>query len=458
MNKHNGFEPRDLVIHFRDLVLYVALRWRSILLVALACAVLFGGFAYWQDTKQYASTSENHQAIIHADPDAEGLARVATVQNYRAAYASLCAYNQSAPMMHIDFMAVHTRRMSYLITGDNYVLTGDNAYAAATLYSKSLASQDLYADLGEQDKDVLPAYVAELLSVKLTHENTQTPVKSVFLDIEIVAPTKALCNQLADLTRDTVSDLVGPVTESVGNHTGKWVFNRYTVTGSEAVRTHQLESLKQQKQLQIDLAAAEGALTAADRAYLSRLEKQEVEPTPGAAQPKPNLSVKSVVLGFLIGFALMVLWYALRYLFCGRVLSENDLVARHGVTVFGTLGGERKRCFVDRALCRVWQDEDTDPDLLARQVVLSAENAGLTTVYVMGGLPDTFAEELSENNISVVTGDNPADSGKDMDGLATADGLLLAVRAGVTRHADLARALALAKTLDCPVLGAVIQK
>lgn len=451
MNKQNEFDPRDLTIHFRDLMLYVALRWRSILLVALAGAVLLGGFTYWRDMSLYGAAAEKTETVIAAEPDDAGLARVATVQNYRAAYTSLCAYNQAAPMMSIDFMAVHTRRMSYLVTGDC-------AYAAAALYSKSLESQDLYADLEEQDEDVLPAYLAELISVKLTYESGDTPAHCVFLDVEIVAPTKALCNQLSEVVRRTVSGLTSPVEEAVGAHAGSWAFDRYVVAGSETVRNRQLDSLKQQKQLQTDLAAAEGALTAADRAYLNRLEKQEVEPDPDHPTPKPTLSVKRILLGFLAGFALMALWYALGYLFCGRVLSENDLAVRHGISVLGSLAGEKKRCCADRLLCRLLQDKDTDPDLLARKLVLAVEEARLTCVYLMGDLHADFAHELEENNFSALTGGNPADSAADMEELAAADALVVAVKSGVTRHADLARALALAKSLNRPVLGAVIQK
>ncbi len=450
MNKQTEFDPRDLVIHFRDLVLYVALRWRSILLVALAGAVLLGGFTYWRDMSLYGATTEKTEVVTPAEPDDEGLARVATVQNYRAAYASLCAYNQSAPMMSIDAMAVHTRRMSYLVTGDC-------AYTAATLYSKSLASQELYADLNTKD-ETPPAYLAELLNVKLTYETVDSPAHCVFLDVEIVAPTKALCKQLSNLVRETVTGLTAPVKEVVGEHKGEWAFDRYVVAGSEAVRTRQLDSLKQQKQLQTDLAAAEGALTAGDRAYLNRLEKQEVEPDADHPAPKPDLNVKMVVLGFIAGFALLAMWHALRYLFCGRVLSENDLLARHNAVVFGSLKGEKKRCFVDGLLCRLLQDKDADESLLAQQVALSAVSSGKASVCLVGDLPTAFAEELSKNNISAQVAENPARCAEGMHRLAESDGMLLAVHNGVTRHADVAYILTVAKTLDCPVLGIVIQK
>ena len=452
MNRQNEFEPRDLVIHFRDLVLYVALRWRSILLVALACMVLLGGFAYWQDMKLYDAAVNNiPQTVTHPDPDDAGLARVATVQNYRAAYASQCAYNQSAPMMHIDFMAVHTHRLSYLVTGEQ-------AYVAATLYSKSLASRDLYAGLDEQNEDILPAYFAELLTVKLTYETEAAPAQCVFLDVEIIAPTKELCERLSGLARETVSGLVAPVTEAAGEHTGSWVFDRYTVTGSESVRTRQLDSLKQQKQLQTDLAAAEGELTAADRAYLNRLEKQEEEPATGVAPTKPDLNVKMTVLGFLVGFVLMAMWYALRYLLCGRVLSENDFLTRHNVAVLGTLAGEKKRCFVERLLCKWLQDKESDPFCLACQLALSLEANGLTSVYLMGDIPASIADELESKNINVCRGGNPADTGEELNKLSAEDSIVIGVRSGVTRHADVARAIKVAKSIDCTVMGAIILK
>ena len=56
--KKTEFEPRDLFISFRDLMLYILLRWKSILLVALAGALLVGGLTYVQDTRRYQAAGE----------------------------------------------------------------------------------------------------------------------------------------------------------------------------------------------------------------------------------------------------------------------------------------------------------------------------------------------------------------------------------------------------------------
>ncbi|MBQ4282916.1 MAG: hypothetical protein IJB96_03200, partial [Lachnospira sp.] len=53
MKENSEFKPQDLWINFRDLFLYVLLRWRSILVVALAGAVLLCGVKYLKDFMDY---------------------------------------------------------------------------------------------------------------------------------------------------------------------------------------------------------------------------------------------------------------------------------------------------------------------------------------------------------------------------------------------------------------------
>lgn len=441
--KKTEFEPRDLLICFRDLLLYVLLRWKSILLVALAGALLAGGLTYAADYRRYHAVGESVPTTALPELTAEEAARVALVQRYQKAYDSICAYNENAPMMKIDFTAALTRRITYLVTGDNCV-------AATSLCRQTLAAEDLFslmtARFTEEQQAVWPAYLAELVTVETECDPSATPAWSL-VTVEIVAPDEELCGQLADLLRGETERLIA----SADGAKGRWTTDNCSVRYAERVYLRQMDSLKQQKQLQTDLKAAVATLSAIEKAYLDGADHVE---DPDWQYPEPTVSLKAVVMGFAAGFALMVLWYALRYLFCGRVLSEEDVAARHSVPVLGSVAAEGKP-----GLLRRWlQDRDTDPALMARRVAVAAEEMGLATVYLMGDLPPVFAHELEENNIRALQGGNPADNVEDLNRIAFCDSIVAAARHGETAHTDLARALAVAKGLDQHVFGIVILK
>ena len=445
--KKTEFEPRDLFISFRDLMLYILLRWKSILLVALAGALLLGGLTYARDYRRYHVVGESAVEGEPALPEltSEGEARLALVQRYQKAYDSVCAYNENAPMMKIDFTAAPTRRITYLVTGEN-------GAATAALCRRVLESEDLFASIvaryTEEQQAVWPAYLAELVTVEAEYDPSDAAAWTL-LTVEIVAPDETLCGQLAEALRNGVEQVMSTATDV----TGTWMSNNCSVRVSQRVYTRQMDSLKQQKQLQTDLNAALDALTADDKAYLDGAQHAD---DPAWQYPEPAVNVKAVVLGFAAGLAAMVLWYALGYLFCGRVLSEEDLAVRHGVPVLGSVAGEPAKCPLNRLWRRWLQDKTADSALMACRLVLMTKEAGITALYVMGELPETFIRELEENNVSVVMGGNPAENTAGMNALSTADGLVAVVCRETTHHAELTRALAVAENLNRPVLGAVI--
>lgn len=444
--KKTEFEPRDLFLSFRDSMLYILLRWKSILLVALAGALLVGGLTYVRDTRRYQAAGETatHEPAM-PELTTEGAARVALVQRYQKAYDSVCVYNENAPLMKIDFTAAPTRRITYLVTGQNSV-------AAAALCRQVLMAEDLFVQMTarftEEQRAVWPAYLSELVTVETEHDPSDAAAWSL-VTAEIVAPDEELRDQLADLLRSEMERVI----TSANGVKGKWMADVGSVRYSERVYLRQMDSLKQQKQLLTDRNAATAVLTAVDKAYMDGTQHVD---DPDWQYPAPSVSVKAVALGFAAGFALMVLWYALRYLFCGRVLSEEDVAVRHGIPVLGSVAGTPAKCPLNRLWRRWLQDKPADPALLACRLALMAEEAGMTCVYAMGDLPSVFVHELEQNNISVVAGGNPAEDAESMNGLTTTDGLVAVVHGECARHADLARGLAVARDLDCPVLGAII--
>lgn len=455
MKENSEFKPQDLWINFRDLFLYVLLRWRSILVVALAGAVLLCGVKYLKDFMNYKNDAGT-AAVDESELDVDAKAHVALAIGYRGIYEKHAIYNANALYMKIDADAVPTWNLSYIIAGED-------SYAVASLYRKHLSSQNLYEGLTgqmeQEDDEYLSAYLAELVSFSLDYESNDAPSEKVFLDIKVVAPTQELCGQVTDLMRESMNSLLDEVTASTGTHISKLVYDHYAVRLTESVRTFQQNSLRAQDNALKDLEEAEGQLTAAEKEYLNQLTNGEN----AAPAAPPSVSKKFIVLGFLLGGVLMVAWYALRYIFCGRVMSESDVALRYGVHVFGSLASDKKRFFIDRWLLNWLQDKSAQPSLMQRQIALVAKAAESRAVYAIGGegvadhLPD-LAKELQTLDISLQTGDGPLASDEGVAGMAAADAVLLVKQTGVSTHKEIVRELALAEQLGQKVLGVVLLK
>ena len=457
---------QDFFLVFRDMLLYVLLRWRSILAVALVLAVVAGGYKYMKDLRHYQSLTQMQAGETEPEePDTASKAKITAVLRYRAAYEGVCHYNANALLMQIDSDSVPTRNISYLIAGER-------AYAAAEMYRKYLADDNLYTAItGQltQGDDPLPVYLAELVTTTIEQDDSvaapSVTTPYLLLNIRVVAPTEALCGQIATVVKDSMHTLPGSVRELVGEDLScERVYDQYGVRRITAIRDQQQKSLSSQADLETKLADAEDALTAAEREYIDRKTSSEDEEKPAPA--KPSISKKWLVLGFLGGGVLMVLWYVLRYLVCARVQSRTDMTLRYAFPVFGTVAaGGKKGFFLDRWLKAWLRDKNEALPLVQRQVLLAARHGGVKQVFVTGTgvTADTAALSgletlLAEQGIGMTVGGYPTADAAAMDAMAAADALLLVETVGVSSHKELARVLEVSDQCGQTVLGAVLMQ
>lgn len=455
---------QDIFLVFRDMILYVLLRWRSILAVALVLAVVAGGYKYMKDMRHYQAATQTQAGETEpVELDDASLAKVTAVLRYRSAYEAACAYNRAALLMHIDPDAVPTRNISYL-------LAGERAYAAAELYRKYLADENMYTAITGQlaeAEDPLPVYLAELVTTTIEQDSSATAPAGaesyLLLSIRVVAPTEELCGQIAAAVKDSMTTLSGTVREQVGEDLYcEAVYDQYGVLRITTIRDQQQKSLNNQNDMETKLAEAEEELTAAEREYIDRQLTPEDEEQ--AAPAKPSVSKKFLVLGFLGGGVLMAAWYVLRYIVTRRVQSRADMALRYSFPVFGVVAaGGKKGFFLDRWFKNWLRDKAEPLPLVQRQVLLAARHAECRQVYATGyGLTADAAvlagleAQLAEQGVTLTVGAYPTTDVAAMDTMAAADALLLVETVGAASHNELARVLELAGQCGQTVLGAVL--
>ena len=216
-----AYDPRDFTIHLKDAALYILLRWKLLVSAALAGAILLTVARYVMDISRYRSEDSSSVTLT-----AEERAHVAAALSYEAAYRRLCAYNEGAPLMHIDPAAAPTRQMRLLVTGEN-------ALAAARLYREFVMAQALYRDVAEDGAQA--AYMAELVTATVENEMVQAPSRQAFLSVQVVAPTEEICARLSAVVHRLAQEEQTAVAEAVGAHTARWVVDRYAVARDETL-------------------------------------------------------------------------------------------------------------------------------------------------------------------------------------------------------------------------------
>ena len=426
-----AYDPRDFTIHLKDLALYIRMRWKRLVSAALAGAILLTAAQYVTDVNGY-----RNQQPATVTLTAEGRAHVAAALSYEAAYRRLCTYNEVAPLMHVDPAATPTRQMRLLVTGEN-------ALSAARLYRDFMTAQAAYREVAEDGAQA--AYMAELVTVTVENEATQQLARQTFLSVQVIAPTEETCGRLSAVVYRLVEEVQTTVSEAVGAHTARWVIDRFIVARDESLAARQQTSFEEQTRLGEQSAAARQALTAQEeRIYRRQLEGISDTDTPSP----PAVSRKAWLWGFLMGGGIGLLFLAMGYLFCGRVLSAADVTGRHKIAVLGVLGKSRPL-----------QDTAEDSALVWRRLAVSAKRQGVTRLFVSveeDGDWETLSALLAEYGIALSVGASPATDGGAAQTLAACDGCVLALRWGVTRHSRVAQEIALARQWEIPILGGLL--
>lgn len=426
-----AYDPRDFTIHLKDAALYILVRWKWLLSAALAGAILLTVAQYVTDIGHYRSDAPTAATLT-----TEERAHVAAAVSYEAAYRRLCAYNEGAPLMHVDPAAAPTRQMRLLVTGEN-------ARAAAGLYRDLMTAQALYREVAENKAQA--AYMAELVMVTVENDTMQQPSRQTFLSVQVVAPTEEICSRLSAVVYRHVEEIRSTVTEAVGTHTARWVIDRYAVVRDETLAARQQASFEEQTRLGEQAATARQALTAQEeRVYLRQLEGVSEE----EAMPPPAVSRRAWLWGFLLGGGIGLSALSAGYLFCGRVLSAADVASRHKVAVLGVLG---KGGFL--------QDTTENSALVWRRLAITARQQGVTRLFVSADKDDDWdalSAVLKDRGIALSVGASPAVDGTAAETLADCDGCVLALRRGVTRHSSVAQEMVLARQWEIPVLGVLL--
>lgn len=463
------YPKEDIVINLQELLLHIALRWRSIVAGVLVITLLAVGFKYYKDYTYYQSRLQDAEqdSLAAEQLSEEGLANVHVALGYKRAYQAQAAYVANSPLMQID----PNRTLSATFSG---VVSGENSLAVANLYQQMLANDALCAKVADTLKWKQDSYVREMINISVVANTDGDTAEDMLVKVLVFGPTKETCRIITEALAARWPTLKAAVTQAAGAHTLDLSAVGYETTVSLYFRDTQQMHINTLNNLRSSFNTEIDKLTTAEKARLEELSADEEDPSDDeAAVLPPSVSKKFLVLGFGGGLVLFVGLYALTYIFGSRVKSAADLFQRFELPVLGSLPcccSKKKRCAIDRWLIALFRKEErglpaeAKKDLFLRQTVLTAQKSGAKTVYVTGSaLPAAAmeclaarAEEFAAKGVTLKVGPCPLQDAASMEAMAAADALLLAETAGRSDYTAIARELAMAEQLNVPLLGAVI--
>ena len=308
-------------IDLKHLFFHLLFRWRSILIFALAGAVLLAGYKYFSLQKEIRSAQAVQQQDAGLSEAEQKLNREIEIKAKQV--EELEAYLNDSLYIQMTPQGVWTASCKYLVVADPSAMEAlpqgssvDPADSILPVYTYPLSGAALEELMEIFDTDQ-SEYVSELVTTQTdTDENTVT--------VSVKGPTKESVQQGLKCVQARIGEISEKM-QGVGAHSLLNVGER-TVFGTDVLSTYD----------QID---RKKALTTALDEYKTDLQalrdNANYYKQNGVLRVGKKAIVKYALFGFLGGAFLMVCLYAFIYIISGKLVNGSDITNQYNIPVFG---------------------------------------------------------------------------------------------------------------------------
>lgn len=318
-------------------------RARGILITALACAVLLGG---WQMLRSTGGNSSDDTAAGQEQQAGELASLKHQLEAAKSRMTSMEDYIRNAPLMNIDPYRVYTTTVligidstegiSVLPMEDGTIIS-DGMVCAEWLNGSDI--QNLAK--GSSFADIKSVYLQDLFTAK--------PLSGGVLGLNVYGNTWSEAEELADILYRA---LKGQFSDS-----GKGVPVIREILSLSTRCGYNEEVMTQQDEVYKALSDAEEKIST----LTEKVQSQELALPHSGRNTTPLMGgIKYAVLGFVMGAVLACVWILLRCIMSGRIETASQLTAAADAPYYGTVASQKRQTerWADALLGdTVWPDQ-----------------------------------------------------------------------------------------------------
>ncbi|MDR1769717.1 MAG: hypothetical protein LBS02_03620 [Hungatella sp.] len=381
-------------IDLKDLMFAVFRKWRPIILVAFALAILLGGYKcgkefmhqrdeafvldlkdqYARDLKKYEQSKKGYERDID-----NFTSSIAYQEKYKENSILLKTDPYNKGMATIDVfvkMSAPTQENGLTVT------TLDFADSVVKAYASAIQQGGFLAGLAQQ-KGIDLVYLKELITVTVDYDSNM-------FNVTVTCVDEKGAEEILDKIIDDVEALQPEIQERLGQHNISMLNQDAGVVTDQSLVDYQQQKVKNLADTNKNLEDAENAL------------KELVEPEKPVALSKISIlkaGIKYGIMGWIAGAFLVAFGVCVAFVMNGKLSSDNDLKDRFGLKLLGSFAQKRtKRSFscVDDWLDRLEGRENISDHLVCEMIAANINNfvdKG-SSVFLTGTVKEETLQDL----------------------------------------------------------------
>lgn len=459
-------------IDLKQAIWKVILSWRGMILWGIICAAALAGFMYHSADKKYEQNKKDmeNSARLEEDLDEDELSAAKTVVNYMDQLESLRDFRDNSLVMQLDPYNVKSVNYQFYVKVDNDTSTlyegseGDIkidnvAKTIATSYSEYVVGDDFLNLLGEALKlDATASDIRDLVEVESDGSNIKI---SIFLsdDMDEAVVTDNVSTLLKDKAKDykAVDDFtLELVSKEIKTEKNQKLIDKKTNTNNQIVS------------IENNITNLKAKLNSSQLYYIDNVR-------PKSELKAPSVSVKFIVIGFILGVFLVCGVVFVKAVISGKLTLAEELESVFGISLIGSVvaGKKRKRFlqFIDNALLKIKnrnQKELTDEkrmEFAITSVVIKCEQLETKKLCLSGTeidkidetLISDLKEKLSAEGIEVDVIDDIYYDGKALKKCVDCGYVLFVEKVGTSIYEEINNQVNKAKEYDLNIIGAIAE-
>jgi capsular polysaccharide biosynthesis protein len=458
----------------------VLLGWKIWLAAAVVMAVLFPAVRYmsamraYQQAQNNAESGSTEEAAEFTDDEQKQIDDVLQQQTLLNKYET---YYEDSVLMNIDPYHEKVLVLQYYVDSDytfNYTKDVDKDYTSAVTntyvayVANTLDTEGIWSEAGieTEDKNMNGLITADYVSdnifrvrVIYTDEDDLQALSKVIKD-KIEARSTDFSEQIGSHTLVLTSE---EISEEIDNDLVTQQSNTLTlITNCKNQITNLETSMSDEQIAAVDEEVAKMDSTGEDAG-------QDDEAQQDAPATKPSLSVKNIVLGFLLGLFLAAAILACVSILSNRLQDSEELTLMFGLRRFAIIPQEKRTDAVTGLLLRLKNSRkkrlttEAAQNLAVSNVALYCRNEGITKLFLTGTEIERadqkwikdMAEALTKQGVSVIYGENVCYDAAAMCKAADAGHVVLVETEDVSIYQEIVNEIRMLKDQNVEIIGYV---
>lgn len=444
-------ERDEITIDLREMVLYVARKWKLLVLCMVILAVLCDVFSFASSAKvkkdEAAEAKKKIETIKEVDEVDQAFG---AYSKYKEQYDNTFDYISGSVMMGLDASAVAKDSIVYRISSEDAI---DIAKSLESFTADDALCKSMADILGCEEK-----YAGELVSVKNT--TGEVSLGNVKMDLTIDSAVVVVTVYSSDEAK--LTDLGNVVSSSFESYAAS-MSNTYGQFGIEQVAQQQgmisdSELADNQQNTNATLDSLKSAMDSFGTSFTAEQTKyfEALKDNMKADDKEKEISyinVKYIVLGAAAGFILPAIILAILYILSRKLKAVSDVSDSFRVDVLGNVvDGTDKAKAQEQieyicAQLAVLAEKSQKKNIVFASTVDSKNLAGIDEIA-----DKAIGKTLSDAKYAgaVLT------DAKALKVLEAAEGVVLIEKLFATTYNDFEKELQLCKRLNVPVVGCIV--